>query len=135
MKSLMMAMIIVGVTFVVGRAFADPSTATELPREPLVTVVPTPTATVAPNPAPDHGEAQRMQFAAGTYGGVYESGTWLLWAGEGQALRIAGDGSVARLTAPDEIDIAVGPDGAVLPASGDYTLTVAGVEQFSIDIR
>lgn len=135
MKSLLMAMIIVGVTFVVGRAFADTPTATELPREPLVTVVPTPTATAVPSPVPDHGEAQRMQFGAGTYGGAYQAGTWSLWAGQGQTLRIAGDGSAARLTAPDGTDVAVGPDGAVLPTSGDYTLTVVGVEQFSIDIR
>lgn len=119
--------------------------------EPIVTLYPTQTPTTAPSLAItaqatitptvvlNHGEPQRMRFTVGTFGTsakVEGQQTFVLWAGAGQTLRLAGgSGLAARLTAPSDDDVALVDGAATLPASGDYLLTVAGVEQFSIDIR
>lgn len=113
--------------------------------EPIVTIYPTSMPTSAPalaitvqatmTPIP-HGTPQRMRFQVGTYGGSYASGTWVLWVAKGQTLRIAAEaGMVARLTGPDASDVGISAAGASLLVSGDYTLTVAGVDQFSIEVR
>jgi hypothetical protein len=115
--------------------------------DPIVTVAATPTATprdslaittptATPAPAIEHGEAQRMQFARGTYGGSYAVGTWTLWARQGQVLTLAGAELVnARLTAPGGEGVTLVGNRVTLPATGDYTLTVAGLDQFGIEIR
>lgn len=115
--------------------------------DPIVAVVATPTATprdslaittptATPAPVIEHGEAQRMQFARGTYGGSYAAGTWVLWARQGQTLTLAGAELVnARLTAPGGEGVTLVGNKATLPESGDYMLTVVGLEQFGIEIR
>lgn len=141
MKTLIYVVIIVTVVwFISTRAirayFAQPATLTTI-AAPMPTATPTtePTATPQPTPTLAHGEAQRMRFAVGTYGGTYQAGTWSLWAAQGQTLTLAGDGMVARLTTDSGTDVPLIGDKATLPTSGDYVLTVAGVDQFSVDIR
>ena len=132
--------ILIGMYLFMGSGKSAPETVTGN-GEPMVSVHPTIEATPTPvptaTPAPlTHGEAQRMQFDVGTYGGSYSAGTWVLWAAHGQTLTLTGgDGMRWLFTVPDGDVPGVGDTTIVLPASGDYTLTVAGVDQFSIDIR
>lgn len=124
----------------------EPATASG---EPIVTIYPTSTPTTAPAlaitvqatvlPALQHGNPERLRFANGAYGAaprIDGQQTFVLWAAAGQRLRLAGEsGLTARLTAPSGDDVALVDGAATLPADGDYVLTVAGVEQFSVDIR
>ena len=86
-----------------------------------------------------HGEAQRVNFAVGTYGSTlatHRTSTFVLWAREGQTFRIAGaEGMTARLTAPSGIDVGLVDGDVTLPETGDYLLTVSGVDQIGVDIR
>lgn len=147
MKTLVyVTIIIMTIVFIGTRAIrayftqpAEPSTtATSMP---TVTPPVTPTATATPQPTPTlaHGEAQRVRFEVGTHGATItmeSTQTFVLWAAEGQTMRISGrEGMYARLTAPSGDDVLFGDDGATLPLSGDYLLTVAGTDAVSVDIR
>lgn len=106
--------------------------------EPLVTVAPTPTT--APTPA--QTGPQRVQFAIGTYGTSLEGvgrAEYLLWAARGQTMRIVTQADAAySMTGPDGATVGFADGAALLPANGDYTLTVdAGSSRFmfSVDIR
>lgn len=129
-------------TLAVENFFQPPTTPTAIVNsEPtgIIDIQPTPTVEPEPTPTLAHGEAQRVRFAVGTYGQtltVDGQQTFVLWAAEGQVMRVSGqEGMVARLTAPGGDDVAFGERGALLPANGDYLLTVAGTDAISIDIR
>lgn len=122
--------------------FSPPADPVYASGEPIVTIVPTATTSalaITPQPTVGpvaHGDPQRMQFAIGTYGGSYQAGTWILWAARGQTLTLGADALVnAKLTAPSGDGVLLEGNKATLPASGDYLLTVDGVESFTIDIR
>lgn len=144
MRSLLVAILIVGVTIVAGR-WAAPAPVGATGGDPRTTIVPTVAAeTPTPSPQPTatplaHGVAQRVNFGVDMYGSnltAHGSSTFVLWAREGQTFRIArAEGMMARLTAPGGIDVGLIDGGVTLPATGDYLLTVSGVDQISVDIR
>jgi hypothetical protein len=136
MKTFLMALIVLAMAFIISRAMG-PALSVEAGALPTTEAtaggVETPSATVGPIV---HGDPQRMRFQIGTYGDTYTAGTWVLWAAAGQTLTLAGADLVnAKLTAPNGELVLLEGNKAVLPASGDYILTVAGLEEFGIDIR
>lgn len=82
---------------------------------------------------------QNMRFQTGTYGGSYfvdgDQSTWILWAAAGQTLTIAAEDRARVLLSFYGSDYVFEDKKVILPASGNYLLTVAGVDQFTIDIR
>lgn len=126
----------------------------------MVMATPTPTmqksdslsATVAPTMAPqatptmvvqviNHGTAQRVQFARGTYGQVLaatDRQTYVLWAAQGQTMTFVSDVPVVVLaTDPNGAQLALEGGAAKLPSNGDYLVTIAAAGAFSVavDIR
>lgn len=147
MRTLLVTALMIGGLFWIGgrftgEYFAEPQSATAA-GEPLVefhpTETPAPATTPEPSPTLAHTDAVRVNFLVGTYGTTLQvEGTqsFVLWMAVGQTMRIAGqDGMAARLTAPSGADVELGADGALLPESGDYALTVAGTDSVSVDVR
>ena len=126
-----------------GRPAQSPATLAN--GEPVVTIVPTGTPTVAPVIFPTPGAPQRVQFERGSYGATLtgnNSQAFLLWAASGQKF------TAYLMGAPAQMSLR-GVDGgelfnvqpqqsageAILPANGDYTLIVSATVPYTVGIE
>lgn len=147
MKTFLVVALFIVCLVMLGEWFWSAPTTDVAEAAPIVTPTPLPTFTPTPTsvPAPtlsQLGTPIRIQFARGSYGqsvsAVKGQTTYVLWAKQGQMLKLTSDKAFAsRLTTKGGADVVLTGDSATLPTSGDYLLTVEGAEAFVyyVDIR
>lgn len=116
----------------------------------MVMATPTPTmqksdslaVTVTPAVAAqaiDHGPAQRVQFARGTYGqtlNATDKQTYVLWAAKGQTITFVSDVPViVYATDPTGVQLVTKDGRGVLPSSGDYLVTIIAKGPFAVAVE